>query len=615
VRDLEQLPRRPNPKAPSQAEKSLSFNFLSRNCGTLEYRRVGLQSLGELDTAYPYAAFPHGVQVADESFLRAEVEPYIDRLYLQTPLLKRPRNSAAIHLLRTFEDWMRFGMMKSASKAHPVQSYTRLRWAHEAIPWALRWIWRDCPQSGNPTLDLDWEVYGEAVELMNLAFKYNHLYRCFTLYSRGFFRVEIIQEQKRIRFFFCSDLEEQRDAASLIYSIMQDDPPVPNAVFKFLAENMPVINMILPYYIEKTSKSSIRCDTPADMLQYFKEWARLQVNSMRFDLPGTWQFDRYSLEQFRSFWMSLVAIALAQITAHNLADDSVGTTGGAIGSLVMQMNEESLFKAVSLFPVPPEAWCSIFKTLIYHPTRDFWDPFWQPIIKVSDDTHLIAPHLVITSSPERNLITLLNRSAAGRTFYNRVSSQKEDEQLNDLCKLFPSSRYTVRTRVPVTRPDDSILTDIDLMLHDDLNSVILLVHAKWLLRPDTVQEVLAKDDEVRSALTIADNAAARITELGYEWISNVLGIKVEALPQLHSIVINRDFVPSGWVHNADTPVVNRDFVTKFVRSSQFTGLDALYAACAGFNRYLEEKYPVRLASDEFRFGDYLFEFPTVEQAK
>ena len=141
---------------------------------------------------------------------------------------------------------------------------------------------------------------------------------------------------------------------------------------------------------------------------------------------------------------------------------------------------------------------------------------------MSDETYLIAPHLIITSSPERKLITLLNRSASGREFYNRVSSQKEVEQLNGLCKLFPSSRYIARKRVPVTRSDGSTLTDIDLLLYDERRGVLLLVHAKWLIRPDTVQEMLAKDDEVRSALKIAANAAMRINELGYEWISGCL---------------------------------------------------------------------------------------------
>jgi hypothetical protein len=118
----------------------------------------------------------------------------------------------------------------------------------------------------------------------------------------------------------------------LIYSILQDDQPVSYALAKFLTESIPVINTILPYYIAKTSDLSIRCDTPPDMLEYFKEWARLQVNSMRFDLPGEWQFGEYSLAQFRSFWMSLVAIALAHITAHNLAGTTLAMRGGPLAA-------------------------------------------------------------------------------------------------------------------------------------------------------------------------------------------------------------------------------------------------------------------------------------------
>jgi len=171
--------------------------------------------------------------VPDDSFLRAEVEPYIDNLYLQSPLLKRHRDSATIHLLRTFEDWSRFGTVPLL-KGEEVQFHTRLRWAHEAIPWALRWVWSDCPQAGSASLDLDWDAYGDAVELMQLGFKYDQLCRCFILYSRGFFGVETAKEKKRVRFFFRSDAEQRRDAASLVYSILQDNPPVPQAIVNFL---------------------------------------------------------------------------------------------------------------------------------------------------------------------------------------------------------------------------------------------------------------------------------------------------------------------------------------------------------------------------------------------
>lgn len=552
----------------------------------------------------------------DESFLRGEVEPYIDTLYLQSPLLKRHRDSAAIHLLRTFEDWSRLGTVKSLLAGQQFQFYVRLRWAHEAIPWALRWVWSDCPQAGSTSLALDWDAYGEAVELMQLGFKYYQLCRCFILYSRGFFGVETAKEKKRVRFFFRSDAEQRRDAASLVYSILQDNSPVPHAIINFLAASMPVINAILPHYIDKTGELSIRCDTPPDMLGYFKQWSILQVEDMRFDMPGSWQFGNYNLDQFRSFWMSLLTIALAHTTAHNLADAAVGTKGGAIGSLVMQMTEDSLMKAGTLFPIHEEAWRSIFNALIYQPTRKYWDPFWQPIIKILDGTLLIPPHLIAASSPQRNLITLLNRTADGRKFYNLVSSQKEEEQLSLLAKLFDASRFITRKRVPVSRKDGTTLTDIDLVLYDKADDVLLLVHAKWLMRPDMVQEVLARDEGVQSALHTAASASARITELGVGWISDAVGIDLKGRsPNPFSVVVNQDFVPSGWVYDEQIPVVNTDFVTGFVGSSQFNGLASLYTACAGFNEYLAKEHPVNLGHDEIEFGDYVFETPTVESVK
>src|SRR5258708_12282204 len=281
----------------------------------------------------------------------------------------------------------------------------------------------------------------------------------------------------------------------------------------------------------------------------------------------------------------------------------------------MQMSQDLLTRAGSLFPIPEEAWRSISNALIYHPTRKYWDPFWQPIIRTSDGTLLISPHMIIASSPQRNLITLLNRTSEGRKFYDRVSSEKEAEQLSLLAKLFDASRFMTRKRVPVPREDGTTLTDIDLVVYDITDDVLLLVHAKWLIRPDMVQEVLARDAEVETALHTAASASARINELGAGWISNVLGADLKSSPKVYSVVVNQDFVPGGWVYDERIPVVNTDFVTEFIRSSRFKGLASFYAACAGFYEYLEQKHPVAVAHDELKFGDYVFELPTVEAVK
>jgi len=170
----------------------------------------------------------------DEMFLRKEVEPYIDNLYLQFSLLKRHRDTAAVHVLRVFDE------LNSSAEMTPfgtvnrrLKQNARFRWSHEALPWALRWVWSDCPATGFASLDFQQELFAEAQQLMDLSSKYYELCRCFVLYSQGLFTVETIREQKRVKFSYRSSLEERRDASAFVYSSLQDRPPLPPRVQYF----------------------------------------------------------------------------------------------------------------------------------------------------------------------------------------------------------------------------------------------------------------------------------------------------------------------------------------------------------------------------------------------
>ena len=80
-------------------------------------------------------------------------------------------------------------------------------------------------------------------------------------------------------------------------------------------------------------------------------------------------------------------------------------------------------------------------------------------------------------------------------------------------------------------------------------------------------------------------------------------------------MVCRDFVPSGLVYDQHVPVINGGFLRKFVESPQFTGLASLYAACAGFTKSVEKMHSAELAEREIRFGEYVFEVPTIEFSK
>src|ERR1700722_2299877 len=190
----------------------------------------------------------------DEQKLRGEIEPYIDTLYKTSPLIEIPRDTTVIHLLRTFEDSIRLGSYRSFLAGDEVQLHLGMRFSNEGLPWSLVWLWRECPVVHGSSLDLNWDLYGEASKLLALGSKYDQLNRCFTLFSRGIFDFETPLGKDEVRFFFKSDSDELRDEARLLYSMRQDLPQLSTELLEFQRKSDPIIHEVLPTYLNRTGE-------------------------------------------------------------------------------------------------------------------------------------------------------------------------------------------------------------------------------------------------------------------------------------------------------------------------------------------------------------------------
>ena len=267
----------------------------------------------------------------DKGFLRSTVEPYIDNLYINSALLRRGRDVAALHLLRTFEDAMRAGAVRGLADGDDLRFFLSVRRAHEALPWALRWVWARCPSEEHARLDLDWDTYEEAGHLLLLSSKYYQLYRCFVLHNRGVFSADVDPAQRLVRFSFAIADDQLRDGVRQVHETTRDSSGgMSDALRPFMRLDWPVINVVLPNYIDRTGENSIRYTAPPEVSDRFARWATLQMRAMRFDLPGYWEFGGYNLHQFRSFWRSLLTLSLTHYFAHLFAYDAVGVNGGAL---------------------------------------------------------------------------------------------------------------------------------------------------------------------------------------------------------------------------------------------------------------------------------------------
>jgi hypothetical protein len=554
----------------------------------------------------------------DEALLFSEIETYVDNFHKQLPLFERPRNVALVHLLRCFEDRERFRTARALFERGPVEFFSELQNTQDSLVWGTRWIWNECSQQEITHLPVDWQVYEEAADLYLHSADYYHLYRCFVLTRAKHFDVSVDEAEKKVKFFFPSDAEMERDAARQLRETTLDATITASAVLSsFLSEWIPLLRELFPLWVEKVDEHSVRYSLPIPFPWVFARWAGLQTRQMRFELPRTWQFGDYNLEQFRSFWKSLLSASIPHVFAHSVGDQAAGTTGLMTGSAVMLLSSDEPEAMCNRFPLPIDVRRSIIRELTYDPppfaSAGYWDPIWQPIFPMRENAFLISPSLILGSSAERNLVTLLNKKPATRELYHRLSLEKETEQLSEIETLFPAHRFLWRRCVQVKRQDGSKLSDADLLVFDRSEVSLMIIQAKWLIRPDYVTEVRSRDEEIENALKTMANVLARVRELGAPWISQVLGEDCHIGPsEIRGLLINRDFLPSGWVIEKEIPAVDAEFLRTFIRCNKFTGLRSLHQAASQLDKVLVSEFPFNKTSEQIRVGEYSFEWPAME---
>jgi len=549
-----------------------------------------------------------------QKLLYEEVERYVDEFHKQLPLFKRDRNLALVHILRCFEDHSRMQTARALLDRGDVPFFVALQNSQDSLVWAIRWIWTECPHQNVDNLGVDWDIYGEAAELYLHCADYYHLYRCIVLCRRGYFTPQIDSSANRIRFVFRSEEEKRRDIARQLRETKQDAThPMSDSLSRFIQEWAPLMRELFPCWMEKTDDYSVKYELPPLISWVFARWASLQSQQMEFSLPGKWQFGNYTLDQFRTFWKSLLAAAIPHSFAHMLGDDAADTKGFMTGSVILQLSVEQLEAITNMFPLPIVVRRSIISEITYDPTAEYWDPIWQPIFRINENNILISPSLLLGSSAERNLIALLNKKPKTRELYHRVSLEKETEQLSEIETLFTKNRFLVKERVQVKRKDGNRLSDADLLIFDLEEDSAMVIQAKWLLRPDFVTEVVARDDEMLKSLSVTTEVVARVIELGSVWLSQIFGQKLALNPsRVFGVIVNRDFLPSGWVNSEKVPIVDDDFLRSFTSTAEFSGLESLYEAARQLDERLATQHASEESYEEIQVGKYAFEFPASE---
>ena len=202
-----------------------------------------------------------------------------------------------------------------------------------------------------------------------------------------------------------------------------------------------------------------------------------------FELPSRWEFNRYSLGDFRKVFEAICAIAHIHFYARKMAANQGCGSMGYIDSICVPTCNELVRRVVRYSGLSKVKVRSIFDDLTYgnggvtHP-----DPALQPLIKLNSEHYAIVPSLWMCSAAERNLTALLNKLPSEKKIYRKLVSEKEN--------LMKESFTTALSDKDFRFVSENVknLSDVDLAIVNDSEKACLLLELKWFIAPTVARE-------------------------------------------------------------------------------------------------------------------------------
>lgn len=415
-----------------------------------------------------------------------EIEKIIDNHHKTAAALQHKRGTALLYALRIFEDACRLaGTTEINMGGDDLDHFMLIRDQLDSLRTAVLWIFDECEYDPAENIDttLKEKICYEFADLhFNHAKPYYVLCGAYISYSRKRSTATYIKNTKQVIFN-----ENNSDSGVFITDV--------NETLAF--DNHPGLSLEDRFEIvaqEKELQKSINfVDGHIRYVINYSIWAAFRLPVQRqwdfsSELPIEWEFDKFTLKGYRNFWITLATYCSIHMFAC-LHSDSVGAA--AEDAVIVRSRDEYIRLLHPYSSLDMKEFESIFDFLIYENDIKNNDVILQPFIPLNGTLLALTPHLLLVSRPERNLITLIHKKKDHQYF--DLTNQREQLMLNEL-----SSAISTKTELAIITnkelPGD--LPDIDYALYDMPNHTVLLCELKWLIEPDSVQEVCAREAEL-----------------------------------------------------------------------------------------------------------------------
>ncbi len=478
-----------------------------------------------------------------EKYIR-EVEKTIDDFHKQSPVFSLNRKTALYHALTVFEDVCRLGGTANIGLLGDSLEYSFLiREQLDALNILIQWIFQDCPSTRDDILDKSIIPYryisiGDLLEKQAKA--YSPICSAYISYSRGRFLVQTDEKQKKITFL---DNPEKRGIfiSDVMESLLRDQSA---GVQLAPAQELPIASRKLIASIRfQNGHISYRTDSEVwNAYQQMMERQWIQTS----ELPEEWKFDTFSVREYKQFWVAVATLCIIHMTACLKSN----IPGANVEEAVITKAPLEFSQFISQKSgISEQISAAIVEFLTYNDRIKNNDIVYQPFVLVDENMLALAPHLILPSRPERNLISLIHK-LRDKSYFD-LTNLREGIMQDELSFVIGKLPYVVVAQNKAL-PDP--LPDVDYAIWDKESNTILVCELKWLVEADSTSEILARIQDI-------EHGCKQISDILTYGQNNTLGffnkvfgvIEIEQTPQIIGCVISKRGIRAD---SSNVPVIS-----------------------------------------------------------
>lgn len=533
-----------------------------------------------------------------EEYIR-EVERIIDNYHKQSAVFSLNRKTALYNALTVFEDICRLSETNPSLMSDGLEYSFLIREQLDSLNVLIQWIFQECSHQENDTLDMSIipNRYSDMAKLLQHQSKpYAPICSAYISYSRGLFSATVNEKRKKITFL---DNPEKRSIviSDMVESIIRDQSigsKVAPGQELFSASNKLISSI-------NFQEGCISYSTDEEIWNPFQkamEWQWISTSK----LPEEWMLDRFSIKDFKQFWVAIATLCLIHMIAC--------LEGGIHGIQGADVEEAVLVKSPTEFTqiiagkteISEDSISAILQLLTYNSHLKNNDIVYQPFVKIDDDKLALAPHLILASRPERNLISIIHRLKEDSSYFKLTNLREGmmQAELDAVTERLPNILVAKSKELPGTLPD------ADYAIWDKESNSILICELKWLIEADSTPEVFSRIEDIETGCRQVTDMLDYAQDHCFEFCDKVFGIRISHnAPKVIGCVVSKKGIRAK---NSNIPVISLHVFLNLLRHNS---IGETFESIRDRTYLLPPPPSFKFGLKEISYAGYTFEIPAL----